>query len=400
MGVALGVAQTLAGCGNRADPAGRSGARTVPVSAADAAGRARLDEIGAALRARADAYRRADRAAWCAAVRVGADPSAPREDGAAYDVLRGMGVGQVAYGEPRLLDDGAVGCELEHAVAGFDTTPAAATTRWDRGDLPPVRCDRPVFAWEEPGAVARRGDAAVAVAVGGDAATDVWRHATEAVGVVRRRCAIADLRAVVVMPAGLETFGRWSAAAGGVGEIPAVTVGPVREGRATGCDRIVLNPRLWADLGPPGRRVVLSHEVAHLFLRRSGAGARPAWLDEGFCEYLAYADAQLEERVIVAPLLRQVRRRGLPRRLPDQLPPADAPDPDDPAAVYAAGLVACRAIAAHAGEAALVRLAVTAHDVRSSAAAVSGPLREATGWTLSDLEHAWTARLRALAEAP
>lgn len=395
--------------------------------------------VEAALRSRAAAYERGDRADWVGTSAVPVATGAAREDEAAYDVMRAMGIRRVEYGGATLVD-GVLASELRYAVAGFDIAPASAVTHWEPTTLPPRRRDPPVFPWEEPGAVGRRGEKAVAVGVGAEATSDLWLLAERAVDPVRRITGRRGLGAVVVMPAGAETFARWAALTGPVTGVPAATVGPIADGRAIGCDRIVVNPALWSDLSPAGRRVVLTHEVTHVWLRREGGPERPAWLDEGFCEYVAYADEPLAEAAVAAPLIRQVRRRGVvPGALPDVLaddvlpegaapigpqaragagagagagtpsrtpsgtgvegrPPTDeAMAYDDRAAAYAAGLLACRIIAERSGEAALVRLALTASDVRSSAAGLLDPLRQLTGWDLSDLRTAWATRVRALA---
>lgn len=389
-------------------------------TARNTAARAPAPQIAAALALRSAAYARDDRAAWVMAVRTLGGSTAAREDAAAYDVLRAMGVRTVEYGQPRLVD-GLVSCELRYAVHGFDAVPARADTRWAAGVLPPLRVQQPVFPWEEPGAVARRGPGAVVIAVGGQGAADLHAQAEAAVAAVRTVCGGAAPPAVVVLPHDAATFGRWSGQTGDLNQIPAVTVGPVTEGRSAGCDRIVVNPQLWLDLAPAGRRVVLAHEAAHLLLRRDASGNRPAWLDEGFCEYVAYAGSEATEAAIAAPLVRQVRRAGVPAGLPDHMPgdpgsedPAPgereaAPGPGssgadlrkspyaDRAAAYAAGLLACRVIAEHAGVASLVRLTTTARGIRSVDPGVLGPLRRSTGWALTDLERAWRERVRSVA---
>lgn len=349
--------------------AGLAGMAATGVSgslAACASGPARPDEIGALLRRRAEAYRRGDRAAWIAAVHTeetptdqGRSPSlrvapagatAPaeevsqaREDGAAYDVMRDLGVVDLDYGLPAVRD-GAVVVPVRYVVAGFDTTPATAETRWAVGAVPLRRLGPAVLPWELPGMVARRSRTAAVVAAGlspvgaapspvGAAPSsvgaapagvtvaelpvdEVLRHAETAVATVRAVWGGSHVGAVVVMPPAIGTFGRWSRESGDVGQLPAVTIGPVVEGAATGSDRVLLNPLVWADLGAEGRRVVLTHEATHLVLRTDSGGIRPAWLEEGFCEFVAYAGSRLPETSVAAPLMRQVRDHGVPARLP------------------------------------------------------------------------------------
>lgn len=422
---AVAIAGGLAGCGGPDEPArapvgdGVSGAGGDRGGASDAS-TGSAARVGEALAERADAYARGDRDAWLRAVAQDGDRSTAREDGAAYDVMRAIGVTSLAYVDPRPVE-GAVACDLRYVVAGLDTAPAAAVTHWRLGAAPPRRSDAPALPWEEPGARGRRGRNAVAVAVGEEPTADLLRHAEAAVTAVRAVCGTDAPGAVVVMPATIETFGRWGAV-DEVTDTPAVTVGPLLEGRSPGCDRIIVQPQLWSDLDPAGRQVVLTHEATHLFLRRAVAARRPVWLDEGFCEYVAWRGVELPEPAAVPSLVRLVGRQGVPEHLPDSSTwPARAPDTGTGgstsvtgtggptsatgmqravrATTYAAGLLACRVIAERAGADALVRFVLSVDAVESTGPGFAGPLRRLTGWDLAGLEQAWRARVAAVAAA-
>lgn len=443
-------APLLAGAGCATVPGGpASGAATSGPATADGSGPGNgsgpglLAPVEVALGRLTDAYARGDRAAWIAAARPPAGDAHAGED---YDLMRAVGVTDLAYGSVRVLD-GSVASSMSYRLAGIDQASATAETRWDPLALPPARIGAPAVAWEEPGAVGLRSTGAVvlaAVAPPGGAATaaELLTHAEAAAATVGRIWGGSPPALVLTLPREEATFALWAAEAGGMGEVSAVTVGPVQEGRAIGCDRIVVHPGTWRELSPEGRRVVITHEATHVALRRDAGGSRPLWLEEGYCEYVAYAGASLPESTLVAPLLRQVRRSGVPARLPEQAPPRSSGPGSGPGAraggapgagdagrarssgsvdgagmsggaggsasaapagyadaptAYAAGLLACRLIAERAGEAALTRCVGTSRGA-SQDPGVTGPLREATGWTPADLHRAWSARVRALVD--
>jgi hypothetical protein len=78
---------------------------------------------------------------------------------------------------------------------------------------------------------------------------------------------------------------------------------------------VVVNPRIWPRLTPLGARVVITHEAVH-----AATGPRttalPRWLSEGFADFVAIRSARVPQRVADAAAVKDVRRHGVPRRLP------------------------------------------------------------------------------------
>ena len=400
----------------------------------------RVAALAAVLRSRAQAYARGDRDAWLAAVSSGAGADQAREDAAAYELMRALGVTRLSYAEPR-VSDGVVASDLSYVVAGVDTASCVVPTTWDPSVLPPRRLGVPAAPWEQGGMAVARRDRVVVVAGAPAApestapestvpasmvAAEVLSHALDAVAAVRRLWGEPGASAVLLLPPSPAIFARWAGDQDSAASLPAVTVGPVVGGRSTGCDRVVVNPDAWRQLRPDGRRVVLTHEVTHLVLRRDVGGEMPGWLAEGYCEYVAYAGVDLPEAQIVAPLLREVRRSGVPPHLPSQTaidgqhtllgadtgePPgfnptaAATPTPGgtaelDRTAAYAAALLACRVLAERAGPDGLTGLVRQARGSDLRDGGVAGPLRRIAGWTPDDLERAWRDRVHALAALP
>ncbi len=104
---------------------------------------------------------------------------------------------------------------------------------------------------------------------------------------------------------------------GGLGPIAALAVaGPVRDGRARGGDRVLVNPRNLARLSPVGRRVVLTHEVTHVATRAATGPLVPAWLAEGVADHVGYAGTGVSTELAAAELRADVRAGRVPSRLP------------------------------------------------------------------------------------
>lgn len=306
-----------------------------------------------------------------------------------------MGVSDLRY-EPLRCANGTQWTRLSYRIAGFDEAACELDQAWgltQAGAL--VRVTGAVAPWEWPGASARR-LAECVVVTGGPTGTDAASGRREADGVAAIvEQAAGDLREfwgeprarpVVFVPPDAASF---TALAGEASQgSSAVTVGPLRDHRALGCDRVVLHPAVWRDLAPEGRRVVLTHELTHLVMRRDLAGARPAWLVEGVCEYAAYRRSPLSADEVARPLLDRLRGTALPVDLPSE---EDLAGPD-PGWAYAAAWRACEVIVERGGQAALLALA------RAPAGDGLGRvLSTHLGWGLADLVAAWRQDLARLA---
>lgn len=181
--------------------------------------------------------------------------------------------------------------------------------------------------------------------------------------------------------------------------VAAVTDGPLGPTGAAGADRVVLVPSAWATVPGEARDVVLTHELTHVAARSSTTRPVPLWLSEGFADYVAYRGVPLGEQQVAAPLLRQLRRDGVPDRLPDER--AFDPGSGRLAAAYGAAWLAVRALAQQHGEAALVRfyraaaggipLAGGTHG--NDDAGVDASLRAVLDMSREDLDRAWRQRL-------
>jgi hypothetical protein len=117
--------------------------------------------------------------------------------------------------------------------------------------------------------------------------------------------------------------------------------------------RISVNPTTWPTLQPLGRLVVLTHELTHVASRPDTGSQTPRWLQEGFADYVGFLGTGVPPAVVAKELAAQVRAG----QLPDRLPANRSFDGSSPALAtsYEQGWLACRLIAARAGQAGLVR---------------------------------------------
>lgn len=192
--------------------------------------------------------------------------------------------------------------------------------------------------------------------------------------------------------------------------VPAGTYDGIAAVTAAGSDGLVvhLNPAVYDELAPIGRRVVLAHEAAHVAAgidsapddestgettadETTGDETMPAWLREGFADYVALRDVQVPVPESARHQLARVRDSGAPAALPGQA--RFESSGDELAAAYEGSWLACRLVAGTDGERALVAL--------YRAVAGGQPLEVALGrhtsYDLARLTTTWQAELRALA---
>ena len=139
----------------------------------------------------------------------------------------------------------------------------------------------------------------------------------------------------------------------GLEQIAAVTTGELGlDQPGTSADRVIVNPAGFAQLGPLGREVVLTHEITHVATRATTTSDVPIWLSEGFADYVAYADTGLSRDVVAADVLDLVREGNGPTALPtgSDFDPAVT----DIAAAYSGSWLAAELIARTYSEEALV----------------------------------------------
>ncbi len=78
---------------------------------------------------------------------------------------------------------------------------------------------------------------------------------------------------------------------------------------------IVVNPWVFDGLGPIGRHVVVSHEATHVATGATTV-SMPLWVAEGFADYVGVGSVDVPLRVSARAAVRQIRKSGLPDRLP------------------------------------------------------------------------------------
>ena len=190
------------------------------------------------------------------------------------------------------------------------------------------------------------------------AAPDAARYgrlARSAVPVVQRVLPRWRSGLVVEVPGSAEALdAALGAEPGQYAAIAAVTSG-VGDDRDPGVPvHVLVNPDVFGGLDRQGARVVMSHEAAHV---ATGAATEPdvvpAWLTEGYADYVALRDVDLPLSVTAAQVERRVRREGPPAELPD-----DArfdTRTTHLGAAYEAAWIACRLLADRSGEQALTR---------------------------------------------
>ncbi|GAB77632.1 hypothetical protein SAMN05421595_1470 [Austwickia chelonae] len=348
-----------------------------------------LSGLEKALSGRAAAYARGDEVGWVGSVR---SESGLDEGPGAFAVMQALGVREVSYGAFRRAGQ-RLGAELSYRIEGVDRVAATGMTWWQLDDRLPRRVGEASFPWEEASAQVRRGADCLVVGGGSPALlSEAVARADGAVAQVHDLWSGERCRPVVLMPVAVAHYERWATQPGSGGQIPAVTVGAVREGRSVGADRVVVNPQMWGRLVAEGKSIVLAHEFTHLVLRRDLDGPRPLWLDEGFCEYIAYRRTSLPEEAVAADLARRVARHGPPDGLPEDKDFSGQARQE----AYASAWLACRIVAETHGEEALCRWVRQARGRRAGSPGVVDSLRSVTGWRLPDLESAWRKRVSSL----
>jgi len=178
----------------------------------------------------------------------------------------------------------------------------------------------------------------------------------------------------------------------GLDQIAAVTTGEVGlDTDGASADRVVANPAGFAQLGPLGRQVVLTHEITHVAVRATTAEAVPIWLSEGFADYVAYKGTGVSRAVIAQDVLDKVRAGEGPTVLPTA---ADFdPSRGDIAPAYSGSWLVAELIARRWGEPELVEL----YRQVSTGAPVGSVLPEVVGVDETQLTAEWVAYLDELA---
>jgi len=207
-------------------------------------------------------------------------------------------------------------------------------------------------------------------------------------------------RVVIIVPS---SVGELDALAGGTAhlssyaavetvELAHTATGPQPPGAA----RILVNPAAYVQRSSAtGRRVILTHEIAHVAAQSATTSRVPSWLVEGFADYVGFRDSGVPVRVAAGGLAGEVRAGTLPSELPRGR--AFAADSARLADSYAAAWLAVRMIAGRYGEAAVVRLyqAVGHAATLDPAVALRDGLAAVLGTTPQRFTADWLDYLRA-----
>lgn len=173
----------------------------------------------------------------------------------------------------------------------------------------------------------------------------------------------------------------------GIAAVTTTVDGSVRDGAGV---QVVLNPAVFDRLHAAAAQIVLTHEATHAATGVATATV-PAWVAEGFADFVALRPADVPVRVAAGRALAEVRRAGPPLRLPDAA--AFAPGASGLVPTYEQAWLAFWLIERRYGTDA----AVACYESVLAGRRVDRALRDATGTDRVTLTSAWRAELTRLA---
>ncbi|SDM15704.1 gluzincin family metallopeptidase [Streptomyces wuyuanensis] len=325
-------------------------------------------EVQRTLDARAAAVLRHDEAGYLAAL----DPSARQLAAvgrAEFANLAEVPLGSWEYRVTHARSSGGratADAELRYRLDGYDTSPVTAERRLELAERDGrwyITADRPGHGggqqlWQQGDVEVVRGTRSLVLGVGQPSARleQMAAEADRAVPAVSAAWAGAWAgRVVVMVPASLEAMGRLlGAPAAEYRGIAAVTTGRAGPpGKGDGplpADRVTVNPEAYGLLGDLGRRVVLTHETAHVATRAHTSASTPLWLSEGFADWAAYRGTGGDLRQAAPELRRAVLGGDVPAALPTDADFRFGGDARVLGRAYEGGRLACELIADRWGE--------------------------------------------------
>ncbi|MFF7727884.1 hypothetical protein [Streptomyces sp. NPDC008001] len=298
----------------------------------------------------------------------------------------------------------AAEAELRYRLAGYDSVPVTTRSRltlverggrWYVAGEDTRQSGRQL--WQQGPVTVVRGERSLVLGAGQDRArlralADLADKAVPAVGSAwHAKPREWPGRVVVEMPASLERMAALlDSPVSNYRGIAAVTTGEAGgTGAAAPADRIIVNPEAYGVLGDFGRRIVLTHETAHVATRAKTTKATPLWLSEGFADWAAYRGTGRTPRQAAPELARAAAAGRLPGQLPGDPDFGFAGEAGKLARAYEEGWLACRMIADRWSEEKLVAFyrAVGEHGHRDGA--VETALRDVLGISPAEFTQRW-----------
>jgi hypothetical protein len=157
-------------------------------------------------------------------------------------------------------------------------------------------------------------------------------------------------------------------------------------------ERVVINPRAYADLSDVGRRVIMTHEITHVAVRSATQDWTPMWLAEGFADYIGYRGSGLSVKFIAQELVDDVKAGKDPTELPSDAD-FDTTNPQLPQA-YEMAWLACKMIVDDDGQDALLAFVRRAGQPGGTAASVVDAFTSILHTTPAQFTRDWRTYVR------
>ncbi len=175
-------------------------------------------------------------------------------------------------------------------------------------------------------------------------------------------------------------------------QLAAITRGELGVPEETAAaERVIINPRAYADLSDVGKRVIMLHEITHVAVRSATQEWTPMWLAEGFADYIGYRNSGLAVRFIAQELVEDLRNGLVPATLPSDAD-FDTANVRLPQA-YEMAWLACRMLAEEYGQDKLLAFVRKAGAPGGSAASVDAAFASVLNTTLAQFTKDWRAYL-------